>query len=195
MSRDGITGKCKFAWFVTWYRESDLKIVIQLKRLPSATRWRPFWANNVMFIGLKSRKQVKRPIWNVERWNSRLLYFHVMCHLVSWNWPKNSYSIAKVAVRDKMAAILGKNVMFISLKSPKQVKRPIWNIERWNNRQKYFHVMCHSVSWKWSNNSYSITNFDLCYKMAAIFAKWCDVGIVKLIIKNDVTEIECQEME
>ena len=118
-----------------------------------------------------------------------------MCHLVSWKWPKNSYSIAKVAVRDKIAAMLGKNVMFISLKLRKQVKRPIWNIERWNNRQKYFHVMCHSVSWKWSNNSYSITNFDLRYKMAAVFAKLCDVGIVKLIIKNDVTEIECQEME
>ena len=40
-----------------------------------------------------------------------------------------------------------------------------------------------------------MTNIDLRYKMAAIFAKLCDVEIVKLIIKNDVTEIKCQEME
>ena len=45
---------------------------------------------------------------NAKRWNNREVYFHVICHLVSWKWPKNSYSIAKVAFRDKMAAILAK---------------------------------------------------------------------------------------
>ena len=85
--------------------------------------------------------------------------------------------------------------MFIGLKSRKQVKRPIWNVKRWNNRQVSFHVMCHLVSWKGSKNSYSITNVELRYKMAAIFAELCDVEIVKLIIKNEVREIVCREME